>query len=132
MKLGVLERKRQEEERQLAIDSNTQMEHMLLNSLIDKSYNDKLYSIAMEKPELWRLIKRKELDNRIQEETEALEARFACCMFDLFRIRERNELLEKGKKGRDFIDNLVNEGQKKMHNNMVENIGDVFKFIVYE
>jgi hypothetical protein len=66
LKLYSEERKREEEKSAKEIEDK--YTSLVLTKLISTTYSDKLYQIAMAKPEVWKALKRKEYDSQMSEE----------------------------------------------------------------
>ena len=93
------ESQRKQEEAKAHQDIEDKYNSLILTKLINTTYSDKLYQIAMTKPELWRQLKRKEYEGRLQEEKD----------FAAAKINDRFKMLTQGLEKANYLNHIITE-----------------------
>jgi protein phosphatase 1 regulatory subunit 7 len=110
-------RKAEEEQARHQIDEK--YNSLILTKLINTTYSDKLYQIAMDKPELWRQLKRKEYESRMHEEQD----------FAAAKINDRFRLLTQGLEKEQYLNHMIDQGQQHVLHNIQSDLPDVLMFV---
>ncbi len=103
-KLRMYERERKAEEQRAKKDVEDKYNSLILTKLVNTTYSDKLYQIAMTKPEMWKGLKRKEYEDSAAAEKGLVSE----------QINSKYRMLTQGLEKEQYLSSIINMGQDRV------------------
>ena len=103
-KLQIYVQHRKDEEDLAKKDIEDKYNSLILTKLANTTYTDKLYQIAMEQPEVWKELKRKEYEEKINMEKNAA----------VRRINTKYKMLTQGLEKEEYFTSIIDKGHSKV------------------
>ena len=119
-RLRFYEKQRITEEEKAKVDVDAKYNSLILKQLLNATYSDKLYQIAMTKPEVWKDLKRKEYASRIGEEKDNAQD----------EIHNKYKMLNRGLEDEEYLNNIINKGQSQLLPSVQANVQGVFNLLL--
>eukprot|EP00826_Nyctotherus_ovalis_P037946 TRINITY_DN3509_c0_g1_i10.p1 TRINITY_DN3509_c0_g1~~TRINITY_DN3509_c0_g1_i10.p1 ORF type:complete len:213 (+),score=70.69 TRINITY_DN3509_c0_g1_i10:759-1397(+) len=118
-KIQEYEAQRVQEEEKVKRDIDAKYNSMILKKLVDTTYSDKLYHIAMNKPEVWRELKRKEYGNKVGEEKAVARD----------QVQDKYKLLNQGLEDEQYLNDIMDKGQVRLLKTLQGDLKAVYLFL---
>jgi len=115
-KLALYEDSRKKEEEKAKQEIENKYNSLILTKLISTTYSDKLYQIAMTKPEVWKALKRKEYEAQMNEEKNFVNN----------QIKKKYSMLAEGLEKEQYLNDVINKGQERVLDSMQGDFRVVF------
>ena len=109
---------RQDEERRDKDILEGKLKDKLAAELVQKSYLDKLYEIAMDKPDLWRVLKRREYEIAQREEYSGVDHKV--------QERKQDPRWFKRDENADYMNQMISGGQGEVQTDLYKQLGKVY------